>query len=91
MRKNLRQHSRERLTRSQSLPNVLPTLRQADHQWSASLDGAHLKLPIVLCPGCQKPMTPGEPRPLVNTPLVEITYVCGSCGTTTERTIKQPE
>jgi hypothetical protein len=34
-------------------------------------------------------MTPGEPRPLFNSPLVEIIYVCGSCGTTTERTMKK--
>jgi hypothetical protein len=58
------------------------------HPWIA---GPSKLLPIVVCPGCQKPMTPAEPKPLVNTPFVEITYVCGNCGTATERTIKQPD
>src|SRR5262245_52841884 len=52
----------EKRAPSQSLRNVLRTLRQADRERDASLDAGPSKLPIVICPGCQKPMTPGEPR-----------------------------
>jgi hypothetical protein len=44
--------------------------------------------PVVLCPGCQKPMIPSDPQPASVPGLVEITYVCQSCGASTTRTVK---
>ncbi|HEY7243527.1 MAG TPA: hypothetical protein VH934_12730 [Xanthobacteraceae bacterium] len=46
------------------------------------------KLPVVICPGCNKPMKPGNPK-TVTKELADITYVCESCGTMTERTMKE--
>ena len=49
------------------------------------------KLPVVICPGCNKPMQPGKPKAVTKTvakELADITYVCENCGTRTERTIK---
>ena len=49
------------------------------------------KLPVVICPGCNKPMHPGKPKAVTKSvakELVDITYVCENCGTRTERTIK---
>ncbi len=46
------------------------------------------KLPVVICPGCNKPMKPGRPKS-VTKDLADITYVCESCGTATERTMKE--
>jgi RNase P subunit RPR2 len=48
------------------------------------------KLPIVICPGCQKPMTAGTPKPILFAKgLADITYVCEGCGTKTKRTVKE--
>ena len=51
------------------------------------------KLPVVICPGCNKPMKPGKPKSITNKSvtkdLSDITYVCEHCGTRTERTIKE--
>jgi RNase P subunit RPR2 len=48
------------------------------------------KLPVVICPGCHKPMTAGRPEPiLLAKGLADITYVCEKCGTTTKRTVKE--
>jgi RNase P subunit RPR2 len=48
------------------------------------------KPPVVICPGCHRPMTPGKPeRILFAKDLADITYVCERCGTTTKRTIKE--
>jgi RNase P subunit RPR2 len=49
------------------------------------------KLPVVMCPGCNKPMQPGKPKAVTKSvakELADITYVCENCGTRTERTIK---
>ncbi|HEY2183653.1 MAG TPA: hypothetical protein VGH39_01560 [Xanthobacteraceae bacterium] len=46
------------------------------------------KLPIVICPGCNKPMKPGKPKTITKD-LADVTYVCEHCGTKTERTIKE--
>jgi transcription elongation factor Elf1 len=49
------------------------------------------KLPVVTCPGCNKPMQPGKPKAVTRSvarELADITYVCANCGTRTERTIK---
>jgi hypothetical protein len=46
-------------------------------------------LPIVTCPGCNKPMVPGKPEPSSASGLADIVYRCESCGTTTTRTVKQ--
>jgi hypothetical protein len=43
----------------------------------------------VLCPGCKKPMNAGKPKPLASPGMVEIPYVCESCGMTTKRALKQ--
>jgi hypothetical protein len=37
-------------------------------------------------------MQPSEPEPVpAATDLIEITYVCGTCGTATQRMIKKDE
>jgi RNase P subunit RPR2 len=46
------------------------------------------KLPVVTCPGCNKPMTPGKPEPISSSNLADIVYRCENCGTTTTRTVK---
>jgi RNase P subunit RPR2 len=46
------------------------------------------KLPVVICPGCNKPMKPGKPKSITKD-LADVTYVCEHCGTKTERTIKE--
>jgi RNase P subunit RPR2 len=47
-------------------------------------------LPVVICPGCHKPMTSGKPAPILFAKgLADITYVCEKCGTTTKRTVKE--
>ncbi len=50
-------------------------------------------LPIVMCPGCNKPMTPSDDlKPLPSTDrLQEVTYTCQSCSATTVRTMKVDE
>jgi len=48
------------------------------------------KLPIVICPGCKKPMTASTPKPILFAKgLADITYVCEKCGTKTRRTVKE--
>jgi len=48
-----------------------------------------MKYPVVICPGCKQAMKPSKPRPLLLVSgLIEITYTCEKCGTTTKRTIK---
>ena len=48
-----------------------------------------MKYPVVMCPGCKQPMQPSKPKPLLLiSGLVEITYICEKCATTTKRTIK---
>ena len=48
-----------------------------------------MKYPRVICPGCKKPMKPGEPQPIAFAEeLADIPYVCEICGTQTARTIK---
>ena len=44
--------------------------------------------PVVLCPGCQKPMIPSDAKPSAVPGLVQITYTCQSCGASTIRTVK---
>jgi hypothetical protein len=53
-----------------------------------TLSGSN-KPPVVLCPGCKKPMKAGKPKPLASRDMVEIAYVCESCGMTTKRALKQ--
>ena len=43
--------------------------------------------PIVQCPGCHQPMEPKE-RTAVTERLVDIRYVCATCGMETKRTVK---
>jgi C4-type Zn-finger protein len=48
------------------------------------------KLPIVVCPGCKKPMMASAPKPILFAKgLADITYVCEKCGTKTKRTVKE--
>jgi RNase P subunit RPR2 len=51
------------------------------------------QLPIVMCPGCNKPMMPSDDlSPLLSTDgLQEVTYTCHSCSATTVRTMKVDE
>jgi hypothetical protein len=45
-------------------------------------------LPVVQCPGCQRPMEPKERSPVADR-LVDIRYVCAACGTETLRIVKE--
>jgi hypothetical protein len=48
------------------------------------------ELPIVLCPGCEQPMEPKERMPvLLNERLIDVRYVCGTCGMETKRTMTE--
>jgi hypothetical protein len=48
------------------------------------------KPPVVICPGCHKPMTAGKPEPILFAKgLADITYICEKCGTKTKRTVKE--
>jgi RNase P subunit RPR2 len=50
------------------------------------------KAPVVMCPGCNKPMRPGKGETIhLAKGLLDITYVCERCGTRTKRTIKELE
>jgi hypothetical protein len=46
--------------------------------------------PVVRCPGCHQPMEPRE-RTSVTDRLVDIRYVCATCGMETKRTVKEKE
>ena len=47
----------------------------------------HVEEPeIVQCPGCHRPMEPQE-RALITDRLVDIRYVCRTCGMETKRTV----
>ena len=48
------------------------------------------ELPVVRCPGCNRPMDPQE-RASVTAHLVDIRYVCAVCGMETKRTVKEDE
>ena len=43
---------------------------------------------VVQCPGCQRPMDAQE-RILVTDRLVDIRYVCATCGMETKRTVAE--
>ena len=45
-------------------------------------------LPVVRCPGCEKPMEPNGSAP-VTRELDDVSYVCPKCGAETKRTIKR--
>jgi RNase P subunit RPR2 len=50
------------------------------------------KAPVVICPGCHKPMRAGTAEPILFAKgLSDITYVCEHCGTRTKRTVKEVE
>jgi DNA-directed RNA polymerase subunit RPC12/RpoP len=47
-------------------------------------------LPIVRCPGCEQPMEPRERTAIVSSErLVDVRYVCTTCGMETKRTMKE--
>jgi DNA-directed RNA polymerase subunit RPC12/RpoP len=46
------------------------------------------EVPVVRCPGCNRPMDPRE-RVWVTDRLVDILYVCAGCGMETRRTVKE--
>jgi hypothetical protein len=47
-------------------------------------------LPIVRCPGCEQPMEARERTPIVSAErLIDIHYVCTTCGMETRRTITE--
>jgi RNase P subunit RPR2 len=47
-------------------------------------------VPVVICPGCHKPMASGKPEPILFAKgLADIAYVCEKCGTATKRTVKE--
>lgn len=48
------------------------------------------QLPIVRCPGCEQPMEAKERTPILSSErLVDVRYVCGSCGMETKRTMTE--
>jgi len=77
-----------------SIASSLIEFAEGDH---ASTQGGsptmvrHLsELPVVRCPGCNRPMDPQE-RASVAARLVDIRYVCAVCGMETKRTVKEDE
>jgi DNA-directed RNA polymerase subunit RPC12/RpoP len=48
------------------------------------------ELPVVRCPGCNRPMDAQE-RTSVTDRLVDIRYVCAVCGMETKRTVKEDD
>ena len=47
------------------------------------------KIPVVICPGCDEPMKVLVRNPVAfSNGLVDVTYVCETCGTHSIRTIK---
>src|ERR1700730_11336464 len=61
--------------------------------YSQSMDGIRpdlmRTLPVVMCPGCNRAMIPGEPRKIMfSNDLVDVSYVCEQCGTTSVRIVK---
>lgn len=47
------------------------------------------KTPLVMCPGCDKPMQPRESKPILfAVGMTDVTYVCDDCHTSTTRTIR---
>src|ERR1700738_4839805 len=53
--------------------------------YSQSMDGIRpdlmRTLPVVMCPGCNRAMIPGEPRKIMlSNDLVDVVYVCEQCG-----------
>jgi len=46
------------------------------------------ELPVVRCPGCDRPMDPQE-RASITERLVDIRYVCAGCGMETKRTVSE--
>ena len=54
--------------------------------------GTETKAPIVMCPGCDQPMKVTERKPIAfSHGLVDVTYVCETCGTHSVRTIKSDD
>jgi hypothetical protein len=48
--------------------------------------------PVVLCPGCNKPMQPREYKPILfAVGMTDVTYVCDVCHMTTIRTIRDDD
>jgi hypothetical protein len=48
------------------------------------------QLPIVRCPGCEQPMEPRERTPVpLSERLIDVRYVCATCGMETRRTITE--
>ena len=43
-------------------------------------------LPVVVCPGCSKAMSPKAKEPATEL-LVDVVYICESCGTETKRAL----
>jgi hypothetical protein len=66
-------------------------LVRACRVWSSPMRVELQQAPVVLCPGCKKPMRRGTAQPLLGRRLVDVTYSCEKCGTTTKRTIQEGE
>jgi RNase P subunit RPR2 len=45
-------------------------------------------LPVIVCPGCEEPMSPKGAVP-VTRELDDVIYVCPKCGAETTRTMKR--
>jgi RNase P subunit RPR2 len=46
---------------------------------------------VPICPGCRKPMVFVEKRHILfSDGLLEVTYRCETCGTETQRIVKEP-
>jgi hypothetical protein len=50
------------------------------------------RTPVVICPGCDEPMKAIDRKPIAfSHGLVDVTYVCETCGTHSVRTIKSDD
>ena len=50
------------------------------------------KIPVVICTGCDEPMKAMVRKPVAfSNGLVDVTYVCETCGTHSVRTIKSDD
>jgi hypothetical protein len=48
------------------------------------------KYPVAMCPCCKRRMVPKGRKPVLLTDrLVEVAYMCESCGTETKRSLRE--
>jgi hypothetical protein len=58
-------------------------------QSSSTVLGLNKKMPVVMCPGCDRRMKPIDEKPIMFTEgLVDVTYFCERCRMRTIRTVR---